>query len=883
MSIFQMSVSAAILILVIIIVRKLAIHKLPKSTFLILWGVVLFRMLIPFSVNLPVQVYSSVDMSINVDTMSSTEVAAGVNGEACYAQGTTLETCNSQGYTQEILPANGSTQEIRNGSNIQASYEYQMVQTYNLGNLDITSQDTTSSRQRGTSILDAINTFNSMLPSIPSGVAAPFPATKGWIFGVFIVALFVLITHFRARKEYEASLPVDNLYIRRWLNQRRGLRHIQARQSDRITAPLTYGLFRPVILFPKTTDWHDIVRLRYILTHELIHISRYDILTKWLLAVALCVHWFNPLVWAMYILANRDIELSCDEAVVRAIGESSKPTYAMALIGLEERRRAFAPLYTNFSKNLIDERIVAVMKLKKRSVMSIILAVAVVAVLTVGALTVFASSNPQERPHDPYDVPCENSYVDTQPIADDEMYNNSTLIDDEYVYNLDEPGNWEEWLEWFNSLTLQQQAQVSLRPPRVIRQDFLDLRAYYDNDDIMGSIYIPNTTVNYLVTQTTDNSFYLYHNIRGDRYAPGWIFFDYLLDLHGQDQNMVVYGHNMRRDYMFHSLRNFLDEDFFHNNRYIYLSTIYADYVFEVFSAHITHIDFPFTWNNYDNWDYMINEFQARSRFTADITVSGEDRVITLVTCDPVSRDNRIVVHGVLRSKTLPCMSLVNTVMDDDALVINEPPVGWESPYKIATTLEEVMAIIARQDDEFLFRPIDLPPVAYGEEDTWAMMYVRPESHPANIPFGPMTLPPGSIPVTNLEVPEIINRQAYGIIVTEQCLYEALALLNETYHLNTGAWIRVITTHISKPVPPPTPEMQEQRARNFIDFLFEIYEAAVADGLLEGGGIYPEDYDLMHEEAQRMFAEYGYCDDNSNWPTKERAHEAAQRLFGGQE
>ena len=191
-------------------------------------------------------------------------------------------------------------------------------------------------------------------------------------------------------------------------------------------------------------------------------------------------------------------------------------------------------------------------------------------------------------------------------------------------------------------------------PPRVPRQEFLDHRAHYNNDDIVGHLWIPNTTINYLVTQTTDNVFYLYHDIRGRRSLPGWIFLDYLADLRAQDQNLVIYGHNMRNDHKFHSVRRFLNEDFFRNNRYIYFSTIYADYIFEVFSVHIAHIDLPYIENNYYDWDYWINLFASLSRFDAGIPVSAADRIITLSTCENAYRNHRIVVHGVLISETFP-------------------------------------------------------------------------------------------------------------------------------------------------------------------------------------------------------------------------------------
>lgn len=84
-------------------------------------------------------------------------------------------------------------------------------------------------------------------------------------------------------------------------------------------------------------------------------------------AAALCVHWFNPAVWAMYILFNRDIELYCDESVVRQFGDDSKVSYAKALITMEEKRRGLPSLGNNFSKNAIEKRITAIMKTRKRT------------------------------------------------------------------------------------------------------------------------------------------------------------------------------------------------------------------------------------------------------------------------------------------------------------------------------------------------------------------------------------------------------------------------------------------------------------------------------------------------------------------------------------
>ena len=129
-------------------------------------------------------------------------------------------------------------------------------------------------------------------------------------------------------------------------------------------------------------------QLRYILSHEFIHIKRLDALWKLILVIVLCCHWFNPLVWLLYVLMNRDLEISCDEKVILEFGEDTKTAYAMSLIGMAEHRTGFTPLYSNFSKNATEERILSIMKFRKTSVISLILAVMLVA----GATTVFADN-----------------------------------------------------------------------------------------------------------------------------------------------------------------------------------------------------------------------------------------------------------------------------------------------------------------------------------------------------------------------------------------------------------------------------------------------------------------------------------------------------------
>ena len=209
-----------------------------------------------------------------------------------------------------------------------------------------------------------------------------------WAIGLLISAMVFAIAYWKCQQEFQTSLPVNNDFITKWLNTHQQKRTISIRQSSRFSAPLTYGILRPVILVPTSTEWENTASLQYVLEHEYVHIRRFDSIKKIALIIVLCVHWFNPLVWAMYILANRDIELSCDEAVVRLFGENKKATYARVLISMEETRNGLTPLCNNFSKNAIEERITAIMKIKKNTICSLILASFIVA----GTTTAFATS-----------------------------------------------------------------------------------------------------------------------------------------------------------------------------------------------------------------------------------------------------------------------------------------------------------------------------------------------------------------------------------------------------------------------------------------------------------------------------------------------------------
>ena len=227
---------------------------------------------------------------------------------------------------------------------------------------------------------------------IPVPEAAPAAVEIPWLTilylaGAAALALLFLVSYRRGVRVFRTALPLTHPMINQWRRQIHALRGVPIRRCDRIRSPLTYGLIRPVVLLPKGLDCDDTQEMGYVLLHVGAHIRHRDAWWKLLLAAALCVHWFNPLVWCMYVCANRDLERCCDESVVRACGLEARSEYALTLLKWEERRSGLLPLCSPFSNKIMKERVISIMKLKKQSAAALALA----AVLVLGTTAAFAT------------------------------------------------------------------------------------------------------------------------------------------------------------------------------------------------------------------------------------------------------------------------------------------------------------------------------------------------------------------------------------------------------------------------------------------------------------------------------------------------------------
>lgn len=356
----HVSLSAATMILAAMVLRFRFQERVPRRVFCLLWDLCLVRLLLPLRLTSPFSIRALLPV-------------------------------------REAIPQTAAIRQVQiAGASFEAGFSL--------------AEDTAV--YAGTSAETAAGLGGFRLPPVNLPLLA-------WAAVGTLLAAWFLWGHLRSRRVYAMSLPLDNAFVRRWQEDHPLFRPVQVRFSDRIAAPLTYGAVYPVVLLPKGMDLADTAGLAYVLEHEYTHIRRFDALRKWLLAAALCLHWFNPCVWLMYILAGRDMELSCDEAVLRAGADRSG--YALTLLALEEERGRWSPSGSHFSRNATEERIKTIMKRKQISLAALLAVLVVMSIAT----TVFATNAPET------DFPAQR---DTGAVS-------TGLIMDSVISKQDENGN----------------------------------------------------------------------------------------------------------------------------------------------------------------------------------------------------------------------------------------------------------------------------------------------------------------------------------------------------------------------------------------------------------------------------------------------------------
>lgn len=333
----QMSAMGAIVTSAVLLLR-LCLRRAPKIFSYALWSIVLFRLLCPVSVALPVSVFNllgwnrlaSVQREVSVSDQLGSRSEPG-NGQAVLTE--------SEKQSADKDPGQGKQ---TNGSHASAQGQPK----------------------------------NQVVSEIPEEKAADGwkrICTAVWLAGVFGMLAYGAYDMVRLRRKIRgASLDCENVYL-----------------LEGVASPFVAGIVRPRIYLPYGLSQNE---REYVLLHERTHIKRGDPLFRALAYLALALHWFNPLVWVAFFVSCRDMEMSCDEQVLRRMGVEIKREYSNSLLAMAQGGKLVTNISLAFGEGDTGKRIRNVLNYKKATAQ-----VAAVGVLVVALALVALGTNPVER------------------------------------------------------------------------------------------------------------------------------------------------------------------------------------------------------------------------------------------------------------------------------------------------------------------------------------------------------------------------------------------------------------------------------------------------------------------------------------------------------
>ena len=194
-----------------------------------------------------------------------------------------------------------------------------------------------------------------------------------WIFGMIALALYTAISYWRLRRKVDTAVRYkDNIF-----------------QSENVSSPFVLGIIKPRIYLPFKINGQY---LEHVVAHEQAHIRRKDHWWKPLGFLLLMIHWFNPLMWLAYVLLCRDIELACDEKVIKELGNEQRGDYMQVLVACSVNRRMIGACPLAFGEVSVKERVKSVMNYKKPAFWVIIISV----IVCVGVAVCFLTNPKQD-------------------------------------------------------------------------------------------------------------------------------------------------------------------------------------------------------------------------------------------------------------------------------------------------------------------------------------------------------------------------------------------------------------------------------------------------------------------------------------------------------
>ena len=368
MPFYLMAFYGSVMIAAVLLLRALLKNKLPKFVFPTLWGVVLLRLLVPFSLSSPLslpvpagltglsEAFAIYEDEMARATENLPQTQSGTAGSEATGGDGTARTWASES------PGSPSTD-----NNIAVVEEVVME-----GSSDYIMDTGISFLPR--SFFLRSNSLRNALPVL-------------YLLGLAAVAGILAWQKIIYAKRLKGGLLMERNETVNGLLRDMGMGHVLVFSNDEIASPLACGLIGPRIYLPTRMDFGNAVLLRHVLAHEAMHIRRRDNWVKAVMLAAIVLHWYNPLVWLMAKCLASDLEAACDAAVLKKYDTDQRKSYAYSLLAMAVSASRSSLLYSAFSKTEVERRVKGILAFRKASAFALLLSVLLLAGGTVAFAT----------------------------------------------------------------------------------------------------------------------------------------------------------------------------------------------------------------------------------------------------------------------------------------------------------------------------------------------------------------------------------------------------------------------------------------------------------------------------------------------------------------
>ncbi len=415
LTVLNLSVTASYLVVAVIVARWL-LRKTPKSIVCYLWLLVGIRLICPFSVEsafslLPKQPafdnrqifwnsqnendtdgtnsngFNAEAMNpdnlfpdkIDPDSSEKNSLNQGnvnqgnVNQDNVNQDNTNQDKVNQDNMNQDNMNQDNANQDSTNQDSMNQDSTNQDSMNQDTMNQDSMNQDSMnqdsmnqdSMNKTGIRQSDSTQAITMFLPKIYR-IASYF-----WLAGILVMFVYFVVSWRRVQSKVRTAIPMD-------------LAGTKYYQCDNISSPFLFGIVKPRIYVPSHIAKQE---LSYVLRHETAHRQRRDYMVKPISYLLLMVYWINPILWAAYILLCRDIELACDEQVVKEMGTDCKKAYSQALLTYSVSRSSIAACPVAFGEIGVKQRVKNILNYKKPTFWVFLAAAAAGIVITVCFMT----------------------------------------------------------------------------------------------------------------------------------------------------------------------------------------------------------------------------------------------------------------------------------------------------------------------------------------------------------------------------------------------------------------------------------------------------------------------------------------------------------------